>query len=102
MRVKVKWQDVIKEIGNRDGALKELILEAEPIEERPEWERKLEDEQDRLLRCGGIPLMASRNIINFIRTEIIEKICEEIRLAIAPYYRDTIEAVKAHWLGDSK
>lgn len=78
-----------------------IEIEAEPINEKPEWENRLENN---FMNTIGKISARSESLKDFIRTEIIEKICEEIiQEKDADRYSERtvfslVEAVKARWL----
>jgi hypothetical protein len=76
-----------------------IKLEAEPIEERPEWIQEYEDRQ-----IGESP---DHIIQDFIRTEIIEKLIDDLdpRFGNANhqhYFNKKAQAIRDKWLGGSK
>lgn len=101
MKVKVKWEDISNEMfGRIMGAKKgEFIeLEASPIEERPEWEKKLSE----WTNAG----YNGTDILHFIRQEILTKFAEECKEVC---YRNQaasavggINAVLKRWMGGNR
>lgn len=89
-------QEAIKQLG------------VEPVSDVPEWEHKFE----RVFQYTDRPMEGEQKLKSFIRSEIIEKICEEINSnkrwvdwngqEFQAIHDADIEAVKQHWLGGSK
>lgn len=114
--MKIKITDVLKAIKHKPEGSD--YIEVEPAEE-PSWQKQIEEwfrprppmnidfrdygtTAELVYRENGKEIKVRDMLIDFIRTEVIEKICEDFKHEWSTLNRETdIEIVKAKWIGGS-
>ena len=101
MKVKIKVSDIAEAMSGKELGFKELILEAEPVSEPEEdWEHRLVG----LMREYSVHSKGNFPIENFIRTEIISKLADDVIKSCCPDMgaEELVCEVRDRWLGRDK